>query len=139
MATKDQPLFGGSDIRPTETQDRFVAYLVGEGGGCDYTIGCNTRMAVLPEHITTMQAALDHVSRYDADDDYDASQFGCYHEPAIERIEVLRVIDHVVVLPNAFERAQEAGEAAAMTQDQDARDPEDYARLYRKFEGQRPQ
>lgn len=116
---------------------KFIAYLTGEGAGCDYTIDCNSTMIRLKSN--NLSDAQDELANIILGDWIEEAQDyeGGYYSPRISRATLFGVsIEKNIPVKDwyneTYERIKKAKEKAK--EDEEIRE---YARLRAKYEGWR--
>jgi hypothetical protein len=108
----------------------FVVHLEGVGEGCDYTIGCNNKVVVLTDKISTLKEAVDYVSNSDS--------IGSLSYYGIDRIkkatiyEVSAVLDIEDIVAQKLEKRRLAS-AKLRKEDQESYDLSEFERLKKKL------
>lgn len=87
----------------------FYAYLIQSGEGCDYTIGCGTKLVALPLATSVESAEAQIVERYE-------SYFGDYPEQQLSEVVIFETtnIRHVDVAEHKAKRRAEKKAADAL-------------------------
>ena len=109
----------------------FVAYVEGSGEGCDYTIGCNLAVKVLPEHIETMEQAIEYCTTlsYEGED-----AFLDYAVEMVSSITVFEVADSQKVDIAAIKAAKRAEKRRIEEQRKEEQERAELARLKAQYE-----
>lgn len=115
---------------------KFLVIFMQEGEGCDYTIGCGTRVVAI--EAVSLEAAALHVSRLD--ENAPAGSLGDLgaHEGGEREMRSVLIVPADNVLPldlTAVYGQERARKKREEEEAKDAIDRENYERLKRKYEG----
>lgn len=102
----------------------FIVHLVGDGEGCDYTIGCNRVVVELPAHLTTLEEAVEYVKTQEKPgclSNYGAANIGAAVVYEVVNSAILNMVDI---------REERRREAAAKVE---ARERAKYEELKKRF------
>jgi len=108
---------------------KFIAYIQGAGEGCDYTIGCNLSVYFLPDHIETMEQAVEFCGTPQDEDDF----LGCSSE-MVSQITVFEVINFENVDVGAVKAARKADRRRIANERKEQQERAELERLKARYE-----
>jgi hypothetical protein len=134
---------------------KYYLYMVQSGRGCDYTIGCGTKLELLPKTISSREAAIAHVIglpqnwKEDFEEDNDEDYVREYlldtgllyvddsRDEMLDACSLLEVSKETDLLPILRAKIEEVRTYADSKRNKalEAREKAEYERLKKKFKG----